>query len=205
MAPSSVCGSRVDQVADAALRFRDRRKIFPAQPERQGEVRPHLPLVLRIERVGVGAEVALRVGRRAGPGLALICSKTGVSLARLNSPWNEYSGRAPPTRLLLSCSHRSFGAELQRVIAGDFAQAVAQLELVLREFAGRGLALRRAEADAVGNGQSFDLQPRNAEVHVGGVGDAIVRKAREVESGLVEHGGGDGAVVSDGGRGVDAA
>ncbi len=36
----------------------------------------------------------------------VIASKIGVSLARLNSPEKEKSGRAPPTPLLLFCSQR---------------------------------------------------------------------------------------------------
>src|SRR5262249_34314551 len=67
---------------------------------------------------------------------------------------------------------------------------------------GRSFALRSPEADAVGERQPFDLQTRNAEVHVGSVGYAIVGEAGEIETELIEGSRRDGAVIGGGGGDV---
>src|SRR5205814_714795 len=59
-----------NQVAVDAVLLAERREVFPAQAEVHGQVGPELPVVLRKQRVGRGAEVALRL---RGAARARVC------------------------------------------------------------------------------------------------------------------------------------
>ena len=151
----------------------------------------------------MSAEVALRIGRRAGRRVGVDPLEHRGIVGEIEQPlegvqWPRASDQAVvvllPTQLC---------AEFQSVAAHHSAEIVAKLVLVLRQLRGGRFALRRTEADAVGQRQPLDLQTRDSKIDVGRVGNAVVGKAREVEAKFVECGRGNDAVIGRGGGDIE--
>ena len=125
----------------------------------------------------MGAEIALRVGGLAGPRIGVDLLENGRVVGEIEQPLERIQRAGAADEAVVVLLPAKFGAELERVIAGDFAQAVAQLELVLREFGRRGLALRRAEADAVGQASPSTSSRGIPKFTLAGIGDSVVAKS----------------------------
>ncbi len=144
-------------VADLIVRVRQRREIFPAQPEIQRQIVPDLPVVLNEQRVDAGAERARAVRQAAGPWI----NRNRLELRRIVGPVQKRAelkkGPRPALFVVIVLVFLQISAKPQRVISPNLRHRVAKVVSVLRENSRRVPSLRRSRVNA-----APELQPRRS-------------------------------------------